>query len=142
MAQLLLTSGAEAKLQDSGGLMPLHWSALERTGTIAKLIIDSGSLDIINWTDVNGLTPLHHAAYWGNYNMALVVLLSGCDPHHLTYSAWSAVHHAVQGGHVAVIQLLEQYGADLNLGGSFGVTPLDLAFAIGDDRVRKYCCLG
>lgn len=51
---------------------------------------------------------------------------------------WTALHHASLGGCLAMVQLLVQYGADVNAVDRAGRTPLELATIWRSDDVIEY----
>lgn len=126
--QLLICSGADINQHDCNGLTPLHWSVPSQAADIAKLLVGASSPTLLlSAVDNNGLTALHHSAYWGNEEMLMFLLDAGSNPNVLTANGQSALHHAVQGNHVSVARGLLKYGAHSDVGCNANLTPLQLA---------------
>ncbi|CAG8190709.1 unnamed protein product [Penicillium olsonii] len=134
MTRLLLERGADPLHHDRNGLTALHWAALERTGAVAQLIIQKAAPNLEK-IDENGLSALHHAAYWGNRRMVSRLLKMGCDPNRRSHAGWCPIHQAVHGGHLEIIDLLLDRGADVNASEHIGIPPLRLALTMGNQVI-------
>jgi len=146
MVELLKKNGAKTGEELGAGL--LHQAVKERDLDLAKKLIEGGT-DIEERGDRNA-TPLYFAAYYVDPAMTRLLLEKGADVHARDYSGeiplHTAVYHsypAVQDKGVKVIQLLLDYGSDVNatatLGLPFKRRPLD--FSVGNYRKEKIAAL-
>jgi glycerophosphodiester phosphodiesterase len=84
---------------------------------IVKLLVEAG-VDI-NWQDETGETSLHIAARFGNEECAKI-LLEGTDDQKANIElteksfAWTPLHVASVDGHLSIVELLIEAGAELN----------------------------
>ena len=86
----------------------------------------------------DGWTALHLAAFFGQFEVARLLLLKGADV--LAYSANAMhnqpLHAALSGGQsVATVQLLLARGADCNARAASDIAPLHLAAARGNEAL-------
>lgn len=101
-----------------------------RSGSIKevkKLLRDGADPDI---ADNHGLTPLHHAAYWGETEIAQLLLKAGANVNAENHGkGWTPLHSAaVSGGMKSrrdVIELLIEAGAKGEAKDKHGWTPAD-----------------
>jgi len=90
---------------------------------VKQLVIDCG-IDP-NIQDVNGWTPLHHAAWEGHLNVVKLLLEHGANPNVQDNDGETPLHSAVKGCHVDVARVLLDHGADPTIRDNKGRTPLD-----------------
>ncbi len=98
-----------------------------------------GNADYVNGTSADGFTMLGYAAYFGNAEAVEALLESGADPNQTSDNALGVapLHSALSADHRAVAKLLIAHGANVNLAGSEGWTPLHYAAHNGDmDSVK------
>ena len=74
-----------------------------------------------------GLTPLHHAAWYGRKDVVQLLLDRGAVPNMANQYGGTPLHSAALGGHKDVVQLLLDRGAKPNMRILDGATPLSLA---------------
>jgi ankyrin repeat protein len=134
---VLIAKGAAVNDEDNDGNTPLHcvcqWfgapednrKVIKREATL-RLLLDKGAK--INVQNRNGITPLMNAA---RYQVPLIVvetlLESGSILNTQDRDGWTALMYAAASNTTAVIKVLAQRGADLNLKNSKGETALALA---------------
>lgn len=70
------------------------------------------------------MRPLQWATYYGNSEIADVLLDAGANPDSLSDSGGTALHYAAFLGHTNVAKVLLAHNADPNLSDGFGNTPL------------------
>lgn len=98
------------------------------------------SLDLLYISDAGGSTLLHLAARFNALKVAGYLFERWDFPTRAwDFAGWEAIHEAVSGGHVDMVRLLYEAGADLESqtfddGGDDGRTPLTLAVMIAMGR--------
>ncbi|CVL03942.1 related to ankyrin [Fusarium proliferatum] len=73
---------------------------------------------------------LHLAAYFGNMVEAQILLLDN-DPDLINGHGMTALSYAANNGHIAVVEMLVENGANINLGDYLSLTPLSRACVSG-----------
>jgi len=102
----------------------------------AALIAATPSL--VNAEDADGMAPLYYAFRDDHYELARQWLEDGANPNHLDHEGFAVIHDAVKRDDAAPVELLNRYGADLNLGTGMGFTPALLALRYGCWSVLAY----
>lgn len=105
---------------------PLHMAA--QNGNIAMInwLIDEEKV-AYNTTSDYGLTPLHTAAAHGQLDAFMNLVSRGPLPTAPTIENRTLLHHAANGGNVAIVLWLLEHGADINAKTNDGRTPADIA---------------
>ncbi len=136
MAELLLSSGANANAQNSKGYTPLHLAVEQRRYEIARLLITKGA--DINAKDKGGESPLYTAVATGDNRMVLLLVDAGADTRMKNWQGQSLLHVAVLPLQYLrssdMIAPLIAGGADVNAVAPSGCTPLH--YAARDGYVR------
>ena len=151
IVRLLLDHGAdpEANAEGSMGSKPLHevsygkYKSLEDGVRVAQLLLERGA--DVNTRRNDHWTPLHIASYFGNAEIARLLLDHGADPeanaggrlgekplHQVSYGECRSEEECVR-----VAQLLLEHGADVNTRRSDRQTPLHLASYYGNVEVVR-----
>jgi ankyrin repeat protein len=89
----------------------------------------------INKRDEWGDTPVQLAVKSGDTQLARGLLRRGADVHLLTPNGNSLLHIAVQANDVELVKLLISHGADEQIAGQQGMTPPELAKALGHEEI-------
>lgn len=143
--------------KDENGLSALTIAKYSRKDTIAQMLVDRGAnLDIlsasilglqsrvvellaqdrglVNSYSSDGWTPLHVAAFFGQKEIAEVLLANGADVHARSRNAMgnTPLHAAVAARNGDVIPVLLAHGADVNARQLGGFVPLHSAAQAGD----------
>jgi len=127
IVRALLQQGEDVNAAQSDGLTALHWAALNNDLELAKLLLYAGAT-VKPTTRVGSYTPLHLASRTGNTEVMKVMLDAGADPNKLTSTGVTAMHFAAQADAPDAIEVLVEYGGDLNMvDGFFQRTPLMFA---------------
>jgi hypothetical protein len=82
---------------------------------------------LANAIDEDGRTPLFHAMRAQHLDLARRLLDLGADPDHLDHEGFAVVHDMAKRDDREPIELLQRYGADLDLPTGLGMTPALLA---------------
>lgn len=83
--------------------------------------------DSISVRDLEGRTPLHHAARRGQDELVQMLLNKGADIDTPDGLGVTPLHHAVRRGQDKLVQMLINMGADINTPDEVGMTPIHLA---------------
>ncbi|MBX3012422.1 MAG: ankyrin repeat domain-containing protein [Caldilineaceae bacterium] len=124
----LIDAGADIHRQDRRLDNPFLYAGAEGLLEILKLTIDAGANPKL--TNRFGGTALIPAAERGHVEVVQTLLTdTDVDVNHVNNLGWTALLEAIilsDGGpaHVAIVQLLLEAGADVNLADGQGVTPL------------------
>ncbi len=127
----LIEYGACPNAKASSGATPLHYVTSE---SAARLLIQSGAG--INSKDKHGMTPLHWAAMNNRTGVVRALIdeeqteLDARDKRGLT-----PLHCCVRRRHATVAKILLEHGADVDIQGEKGETPLDVAGRSGGEKV-------
>ncbi|XP_069705210.1 ankyrin repeat domain-containing protein 39-like [Periplaneta americana] len=136
-ATVKLICEVEADLEkvDSTGRTQLHWAAQHGDIHIVQVLLGAGS--IVNATDPAGYMPLYQAALERHQDVCKVLLAGGAQPNELDdVDHCTSLHCAAWWkGHVPVVQLLLQHGAEQGARNRAGQTALDLACQFGHTGV-------
>ncbi len=129
LVTLLVAHGADIHARDNLGKTPLHFAAKGSRPDVAAFLLDHGAE--LEARDKEGETPLILAAHGGDETTVSFFLEQGASVHAYAEKAacerYSPLHAAVGHNRTAVVKLLLEHGADVNLQGPGGCTPLDVA---------------
>jgi uncharacterized protein len=91
-------------------VMPLHSAVANRCTEIVKLLLDHDA--DVNATQADDFTPLHEAAQNGMFEVTQLLIERGAQINpRLSSNGKTPLALAIEGQHVAVADLLKQYGA-------------------------------
>lgn len=121
VVEFLLANKARIDLQDKQGQTPLHCTVWNRNTDLAELLISHGApLEVKN---KYGATVLLSAAANGRKDLVDLLWAKGAR----FTDNWTALHRAVQNGHIEVVNFLLGHGADANAGDDQGNRALHFA---------------
>ncbi|XP_034244556.1 ankyrin repeat and MYND domain-containing protein 2 [Thrips palmi] len=90
-------------------------------------------LPSVDFTDENGMTPLQHACYKGNKEIAQMLLDQGADVNSSKHEhQYTALHFAALSSNADLCQLLLTAGAKSHATNSVGRTPAQMAAFVGN----------
>ena len=92
----------------------------------------------LNSRDSYGNTPLHTAAWQGDYDWARSLIDQGADIEAKNNYGHTALHAAAQNGYWQIVEYLLHHKANVNARNVQGNTPLRLAVSNGQLQVAKY----
>jgi Ankyrin repeats (many copies) len=126
--KMLLSKGAKAA-PTSSELDPLGACIVNKKFAMAEILIDAGA--VVDGS-ANGLAPLMDLA-WASADesdqaaakqLALKMLDKGANPKYVARGGFSVLHSSAAAGNLAIVKLLIERGADINLKTAKGMTPL------------------
>lgn len=99
---------------------------------VASMIAEDPGL--ISAVSPDGFTALGFACYFGRFEAAKALVEAGADPNLISSNDFrvAPLHSALSGGHINIVNLLLDNGANVNLAAGEGWTPLHYAADIGD----------
>jgi len=114
----------------------LHYAAEKNHKRIVDFLISKGA--DVNTKNASSVTPLICAAYYGSADSIESLLLSRrIDLNAKDYDERTALHRAAERGHLDIVKLLFDKGADLVAKDNRGWTPYKVAKKSGNKEVAK-----
>jgi ankyrin repeat protein len=140
IVELLLSSGANPSIQCSAGT-PLHIASSLGHLSIVRTLLKTCETSIINSIGGHFGTPLQAACYRGHTEIARLLLHSGADAN-VSAGRYTSALHAAAGGlsahaQIETVQLLLDYGADVNIISEEFGTPVQVALSCGNFWVAQ-----
>lgn len=132
IAKILVQKGADINARDANDSTTLNWAITTRKDDLVLFLIEKDAdvkTPITDKSELEGVTPLHFAAGFGNITIVKRLLQKGAPVNSRAKSGIMPLHAAVLGAHPGVVQLLIENGADVNAKDSNGQTPLQIALA-------------
>ena len=103
---------------------------------ILQFLIENGAN--ADLADNNGFTPLHWVVIHNKPAYATVLLSHGVALNAVTTHGWTALWGASWDGHLPIVKLLVEAGADIDRADNHGMTPRAIATKYGHAAVAKY----
>jgi ankyrin repeat protein len=129
-----LDAGMSPNVADNRGNSALAIAIAEKSSDVAKLLINSPSIDLER-PNLAGETPLMMAAYNGSYD--LVVYLVTQRAVEVNHPGWSALHYACTNGHLEIVRFLLDKDAYVDPESPNGTTALMMAARGGHIHIVK-----
>ena len=140
----LLAAGANPSATDSAGTPILVWSAEQSSAGIVKMLIEAGAK--VSAVDRMRRTALDAACRTESLEMVRLLLEHGADPNSKDADGNTSVMYVVSGmvdaaqpaanGCEAILRLLAQHGAKMDMANLSGRTPSQFAAELGLDLFR------
>lgn len=135
ITELLIEYGANIKAINKEGRTPLHLAIEERRYDIAELLIEKSkeqnteeaTLDLVNITDYEGISPLYIAVVKGDTEIIRMLIEKKAFLNIRDNSGWTPLHVTAKNNDDVVMKLLLESGADTNPTNDLGETPLMIA---------------
>ncbi len=130
----LLDGGADVNAPRGDGMTALHWSALNGSAEIARMLVGAGA-DLEAATRIGAHTALHVAAKEGNGEIVAILADAGANVEAATGTGATPLHFAAASGDARAVRALLDHGARVDASEpEWGQTPLMFAAALGRDR--------
>jgi ankyrin repeat protein len=131
----LLKAGANVDLGMADGTTPLHYAALHPTDILDQLIAKGANVNVSTSSpDLEGATPLHIAAEFGQLKWVRLLLQKGANPNALMLDGRTPIIHACKEGQAEIVKALLDAGADMRVA---QVSALQVAVLSKDITVVK-----
>ena len=134
VVKLLLARGSGTDTENNFSETPLCYAVLHLQADYILALLDHGA-DIHNKDTYYGMTALHWASHVGDLNIVNILLARGSDPESHNNAGQTPFFLAVQESHIDCAHALLDHGADMNVKGPHGLTPLHHASATNDIRI-------
>ena len=167
LAEILHADPSVASARDEQGLSLVLQAAYRDRPDLVRLLVEAGATldvfeaatmgrtdraselvdrdpDLVNAWSVDGYTPLHLAAFFGQDDVVKLLLERGADTAAVSKNQMAVMplHSAIAGRHHSVAKLLLEAGAPLNARSHGGFTPLLEAAENGDTALVELLLSG
>jgi ankyrin repeat protein len=123
--EFLLDNGAEIHEKDSKGNSLVHVAIKSDAKAALELLLARDS-SIVDLTDDNGTTALHRAAQKGSV-LAATLINYNTNVNAKANNGWTPLHYAAKNDRKALVTLLLEKGANIEVVNDSGKTPLQVA---------------
>ena len=114
---------------DNNDRTPLYWACANGHIEMVNFLLEKGAKI---FTERERENPLHLVVELGDFHLVTVLIESGIvDVNIINQCYDTPLHVACLKGHLKIVQFLLRKGADVNMKGNFGHTPLHRAIKIG-----------
>lgn len=132
----LINSGYSANESKNEFLMTsMHKAVLQQGEALGTVLECEGDVNMIEW---NIYTPLHYAAFYGNFRDAQMLILNGANVNALSNYKYTPMHLACFKDHYQIVQLLCDSRGDMEARDHLKCTPLQIAAKKGALQSVKY----
>ena len=123
MTQLLIEAGANPNLKSKDGNSAIHLAAITgKSRVLTELLKGEFNIDLQN---ANGETPLSSATQADNTADIISILLkAGANPNRFDNEKLAPIHYVAMSNDMELLDLLIEYGADVNAQAGSGLTPV------------------
>ncbi|MBI2843862.1 MAG: ankyrin repeat domain-containing protein [Armatimonadetes bacterium] len=136
IGRMLQKRGLSLEATDDGGYAPLHWAAQEGQTRFARWLVENGVQ--LNIEEESGLIPLFIAASEGHRGFVKLLLEAGQDVNYAN-ALGTALHSAFAWDKMAIVDILDRYGARFDVKDEDGRYPIWYAVNYGyKTLVKRY----
>ena len=126
----LIEAGTDVNVREEGGNIPLHYAS---DAGVAEYLLKNGA--DAKAVGAHRATPLHCAAFKGNYDVVCLLLDKGANINSkgpggatpLLFAAEMSSARVWNAKYLELVKLLVESGADVNLANEKGMKPIDFA---------------
>ncbi|KAF2077715.1 hypothetical protein CYY_000962 [Polysphondylium violaceum] len=137
LVDMMITMGAIVNITNKDHVSPLHVAALAGKHRVVETLISRGGN--CNLCDKNGDTPLHGACLSGDPQSVTTILTHGNISIDVKNAKqWTPLHMACASGHIVIVKLLVQMGANPNIKNISGDLPYDTAISSGHFDISTF----
>jgi ankyrin repeat protein len=108
-----LSDPLEVDIKDHRGLSALNCAAIKGDFDLTKLLILNANANVDGMSP-KGCTPLLYAARGGYAEVVRFLILKGASPLRQDNAGGSVLHHAIEKGHIEVLNVLQEHGIDVH----------------------------
>jgi ankyrin repeat protein len=101
---------------------------------VAEILLKNNEVDF-HYTDDEGNTALHYAAYWGYANMCNILINGDSNINYTNRNGKTPLHYACEKRYKVIIKKLIENGADCTITDNDGILPLHYAASNGQNDV-------
>lgn len=161
VAEILINRGANLYAWSNTGATPLQTAVYGARTDVARFLAARGAKTdifleaamgrlarvrqlvrkkprLVNKTETNGWTPLHHAAAAGRHETVVFLLSAGAEVNARSNKGGTPLHAAVSRGKEKVVKLLVKKGAQVNIKDKYGNTPFKIARGNRDKGITRF----
>ncbi len=124
--KLLIEKGAEVNLEDSYGMTPLYWAAINNNEDMTKFLIEEKGAEV-DFEGINSTTALLEVSKNGYIEIVKILVAHGADINIKASISRTPLHYALEKGYMDIAEFLIKEGADVNIEDGDGMTPLHYA---------------
>ncbi|KAK9870480.1 hypothetical protein WA026_008038 [Henosepilachna vigintioctopunctata] len=126
IAAVLLEFEANPNMQDANGNTPLHLACMQGNEGVIRVLLEHGAnINVKNQLDK---IALHYAAMFGCSKIVRLLLAKGANPNARNIDGRTPLAYSVcETCNSEIVNILLEYGADLNCLDRYGLTPLHIA---------------
>jgi ankyrin repeat protein len=158
VAEVLSRHGAYMEARTNSGFTPLRQAVYQMRMDVAEYLLDNGAASniylnaavgklarvqrmvnrnrsLVNASDTDGWTQLHHAAAAGRYEVSAFLISRGADVNFRNKKGDTPLHMAVLRNRADVVRLLMLNNARIDIKNNYGDTPLSIARETADNVI-------
>eukprot|EP00912_Choanoflagellata_sp_UC4_P001977 UC4_evm4s1268 len=140
--KMLVKYGAVIGKPNVEGMTPVHAASVCRSSSVLdELLTLPGASDMLAVVDPSGMTPLvmvvKNPAILADNVRSLIQIMSTEAIRIHDNSGKAALHHIIERGSTVLLKIFLEYSSDVNFATKDGVSPLQLAVRLKNEKIRK-----